>query len=491
MPRNATPFNLTLALDPHEGRVASQLSAALIRAIAEGQLSDGDPLPSTRVLASNLRVARSAVVAAYEELTAAGFLVATPGASTRVGPGAREASLAGAYASTPSEPVPTSPPQATAPEQPGARFDLRPGYPDASLVSTRDWNRAWRAAAAGTLSDPAAPPTGEVRPGRGHAFHRPLQEALANHLRRNRAVVCEPEEVFLFPGVNAALRALVRLVNDPDRQVAFEDPGYVSGRRAIQQAGARIRPVGVDTEGLLTDQLTGDDWACYVTPAHQFPLGSRMSVSRRTDLLAWAETHDGLVLEDDYDGEFRYDVAPMPALRSMHAGAEHVVYLGTASKIVARDLRLAWAVVPPRLRERVQEFLHGEGDSVNPVAAAAMTEFISSGALVRQLAYAQRTYAARRNRFTDACTELLPELAQQGIEAGLHVVLTLPAGADDSLVSRRLRERGLICYALSDYTLTPERCGPGIVCGYARLPETRAVAAVELIRWVLSELSLA
>ena len=483
MPRHATPFHLTLALDPRDPRPASRLAAAVVRAIADGQLHDGDPLPSTRSLAAHLGVARSVVVAAYEELTAAGFLVATPGSATRVGPGARDASLAGAYAHP--GPVTTDAGKPTSPRH-AIRLDLRPGHPDSGLIDAKDWARAWRRAAAGAL-EPAAVEVTSLRPGYGFSFHAPLRNALAGHLRRNRAVVCAADDIFLFPGVNAALRALVRLVGDPRRTLAFEEPGYLTGRRALTGAGARVRPVSVDAEGLRVGDLT-DDWGCYVTPAHQYPLGSRMSVARRTALLAWAAKRDALILEDDYDGEFRYDVAPMPSLRSMNAGAERVVYLGTASKMVARELRVAWVVLPRRLREPMQEFLAQQGDSVNPVAAAALAEFIDSGALVRQLARAQRGYAARRTRFSDACRELLPGLALQGIEAGLHVVLRLPEGVDDRLVRDRLLEQGLACQALSDYHLT-EPAGSGLVCGYARLPETRAREAAALIAGTLAELN--
>ncbi|TDO91821.1 GntR family transcriptional regulator [Enemella evansiae] len=487
LPRHATPFHLTLALDPRDGRQASQLAAALVRAIADGQLHDGDPLPSTRSLARHLGLARSAVVAAYEELSAAGFLVATAGSATRVGPGARSASLAGAY---------THPTEAE-PQSAGAegtahpiRLDLRPGHPDPGLIDDRDWARAWRRAAAAPLQPPADAVTA-LRPGFGHSFHEPLRRALAEHLRRNRAVVCDAADVFLFPGVNAALRALVGLVGEPDRAIAFEEPGYSTGRRALESSGARVRPVPVDAEGLRVDDL-GDEWGCYVTPAHQYPLGSRMSVARRAALLDWATAHDALILEDDYDGEFRYDVAPMPSLHSMNAGAERVIYLGTASKMLARELRVAWVVLPRRLREPMQDFLARTGDSVNPVAAAALAEFVDSGALVRQLARAQRGYAARRSRFTEACRDLLPGLVLQGIEAGLHVVLRLPAGIDDRALRDRLLVDGLACQALSDYWLGDPGAGEsrsgGLVCGYARLPETRAREAAALIAAALARI---
>jgi GntR family transcriptional regulator/MocR family aminotransferase len=247
-----------------------------------------------------------------------------------------------------------------------------------------------------------------------------------------------------------------------------------------------VRAVPVDASGLRVDLLERHDKAVYVTPAHQFPLGARMPVDRRTQLLDWAVENETLVFEDDYDGEFRYDVAPMPALRSMRAGDECVVYIGTASKVIARDLRLAWAIVPTGFREVVRSRLFDDGDLVNPVAAGALASLLESGALVRQVVSLQRTYAARRARFTEACDKQLPEMRRHGVHAGLHVVLTREEPFDDRAAVEQLMRRGLVCTALSSYYL--DQSGEpttGLVCGYARLPETRAVAAVALIREVL------
>src|SRR6266576_3975699 len=179
-------------------------------------------------------------------------------------------------------------------------YDLRPGLADPGLISERDWTRAMRLAAS-----PARQPPLDLR------------DQLTGHLRRARGLAVDPEDIFLFPSVSNALRAVAVNCGLTGQPVAFEDPGYAKARLALREAGAVTRPVPVDDDGIVAEDLRGSDRACYVTPAHQFPLGGRMPVRRRTDLLAWASAAGALVLEDDYDGEFRYDVAPLNPLRSM------------------------------------------------------------------------------------------------------------------------------------------------------------------------------
>src|SRR5947208_286579 len=343
--RTATPVNFTLDLNGRSGPRSGQVAHALIDAIARGQVHDGDRLPSTRTLAATFGLARTAVVAAYEELTAAGFLVARPGGSTYVERGAGE-------------------------------------------------------------------------------------------------------------------------------------------------AAAVIRPVPVDDDGINAEDLRGSDRACYVTPAHQFPLGGRMPVRRRTDLLAWARAAGALVLEDDYDGEFRYDVPPLNPLRSMPAAAAHVVYLGTSSKVLARGLRVSWAVLPSRFRAAMAGYLDASGEEVSQVSAAFLASFIATGALTRHQSRAMRTYRARQERFVAACREHIPAARTLGIEAGLHVALVFDRPLDDEAAVARLADAGLICLPLSPFCVGPARRS-GLLCGYSRLPETMAQGAAALIGRVTAHLMAA
>ena len=286
--RTATPVNFTLDLNGRPGPRSSQVAHALIDVIARGQVHDGDRLPSTRTLAATFGLARTAVVGAYEELTAAGFLVARPGGSTYVEHGAGAAARAGAFgASGPapsgaSGPAPSGasgaalpPPAHPAPREASpVTYDLRPGYADPGLISERDWTRAMRLAASPTRSARDA--------------HLELRDQLGGHLRRARGLAVDPADIFLFPSVSNALRAVAVTCGLAGQPVAFEDPGYAKARLALGQAGAVIRPVPVDDDGIRAQDLRGSDRACYVTPAHQFPLGGRMPVPRRADLLAWA-----------------------------------------------------------------------------------------------------------------------------------------------------------------------------------------------------------
>src|SRR4051794_10916070 len=316
--RTAVPVSFTLDLSGRTGPRPDQVARALVAAIASGQVHDGDRLPSTRTLAATFGLARTAVVGAYEELTAAGVLVARPGGATYVEHGAAAAARAGAFGAgnggaSETGALPSTgasglaragtfggaeaPPVWSHPAGGGrVVFDLRPGLGDPGLIAERGWARAMRLAAS-----PARPAPD-------------LREELGGHLRRFRGLVVDPVDIFLFPSVSSALRAVAVTCGLAGQPVAFEDPGYAKARLALGEAGAVIRPVPVDDDGIRAQNLRDSDQACYVTPAHQFPLGGRMPVRRRAALLEWAAAGDALVLEDDYDGEFRYDVPPLTPL---------------------------------------------------------------------------------------------------------------------------------------------------------------------------------
>jgi GntR family transcriptional regulator/MocR family aminotransferase len=491
--RTAVPVSFTLDLTGRTGPRPDQVARALVEAIAAGQVHDGDRLPSTRTLAATFGLARTAVVGAYEELTAAGFLAARPGGATYVEQGAAAAARAGAFGVAEAEVsgagassssgagtfgVAEGPPVRSNLDEDGqVRYDLRPGLADAGLISERDWARAMRLAAS---------------PGRRAPD---LREELAGHLRRFRGLAVDPADIFLFPSVSSALRAVAVTCGLTGAPVAFEDPGYAKARLALGEAGAVIRAVPVDDDGIRAEDLRADDRACYVTPAHQFPLGGRMPVRRRVALLEWAAAAGALVLEDDYDGEFRYDVPPLTPLRSMPAAAGHVVYLGTSSKILSRGLRVSWAVLPARFRGAMARYLDAAGEEVSQVPAAFLASFIASGALTRHHSRAMRTYRARQARFVAACREHIPAARVLGIEAGLHLTLVFGEELDDVAAVARLAEAGLACLPLSAFSaMPPGSWGPpesrrsGLICGYSLLPETAAVPAATLIGRVTANL---
>ncbi|MEZ7236285.1 PLP-dependent aminotransferase family protein [Rhodococcus sp. GXMU-t2271] len=468
MPRVAPAVHPAFDLPDTDAPLRQRVAEAVVDQIRQGRIGVGDPLPSTRVLAAELGVSRGCVVDAYDELCASGFAVARAGSGTRVAPGADVAARAHAASH------PVVPAAAVTEPDPARRapvLDLRPGIPDPALISEPEWRRAWRAAAAAPralgVADPAA--------------HPDLRRALADHLRRTRGLACGADEIVVLPGVAAAIRVLAIAARLRDRDVAFEDPGYLRARRALLGEGARPRPIPVGTDGLDPDTVRETDAAVYCTPAHQYPMGARMPVSHRARLVARAADMGTIVVEDDYDGEFRYDVSALPALRSIDGGRECVAYVGTASKILSPDLRLAWLIPPTPLRSRIAAAVAESGEVACSVTASALARLIESGALSRHLARASRTYRARRAAFVGALGDLeRSDVTVTGIEAGLHVVLRFPEGVDDVAIAEAARRLGVETAPLSRYSAGPG--GPsGLVCGYARLPESRAAAAAAAI----------
>ncbi|TJZ81250.1 PLP-dependent aminotransferase family protein [Rhodococcus oryzae] len=476
MARHARDVQLTLTLPPTGAALRHRISEAIIDAIRLGRLHPGDALPPTRALAAELGVSRAGVVEAYDELCAAGYACARPGSGTLIAPGADAAAAAGAesHVSDRPTPVPDTEPTPTAPT-----WDLTPGCPDTGLISPDDWRRAWRAAAAAPIR-PRSP---------GSTGHPELRHALALHLRRTRGIIAHPDELVLVPGVDSALRTLAAAADLAGRDVAFEEPGYRNARRTLELSGARPRPIAVDADGLDPAALRETDAAVYCTPAHQYPLGARMPVTRRAGLVARAAASGTLIIEDDYDGEFRYDVSALPALRSIEGGREHVAYLGTASKILSPSIRMAWLLPPPALLARVHESLRRTSENCCGVTGLALAHFIESGALTRHLARASRTYSARRAALVGALRSRptlmgRPGVDLVGIEAGLHVVLRLPDHADDDAIATELGARGIAVPGLGPYRT--DAAGPrGLMCGYGQLPETQADAVAGAIAEVV------
>ncbi|MED5813677.1 PLP-dependent aminotransferase family protein [Mycolicibacterium sp. 050232] len=474
MARHAPELHLALQLPADESPLRQRIAAAVIEEIRLGRLGPGDALPSTRSLAAELAVARSSVVDAYDELAAAGYTTARLGSGTRIAVGADIAAHSGAASHVTSVGTTASTP--AAPRQPPPAWDLVPGHPDPELISTTDWRRAWRAAAAAPVPSAAAGPDG----------HGELRIALAGHLRRTRGIVADATELIIVPGVASALRTVTVAAGLIGRDIAFEEPGYDEARRTFETSGARTRAVAVDGDGLDPDSLRDSDAAVYCTPAHQYPLGARLPVARRARLVQWASGTGALLIEDDYDGEFRYDVSALPALRGIDDGRACVAYIGTVSKILTPALRVAWLLPPWQLRGSVVDALERSGESVCAITTLALARFIESGALTRHLARAARTYSARRSAFVGALRRRCPGLQLEGVEAGLHMVVRLPDGTDDIAVAATLRDRGVTVSPLSSY-FSGVAVARGLVCNYARLPETRADTVAELIAGAIGQ----
>jgi GntR family transcriptional regulator/MocR family aminotransferase len=438
-----------------ERPLREQLEGQLRDAIRRGVLHAGTQLPSTRALAAELAISRGVVVEAYAQLAAEGFLVARPGGVTRVARVARH--------------DPPAPPEPRVP--PPVRFDFRVEAADLSAFPRRAWATALREAVA-EAPDRAL--------GYGDRSGAPeLRAVLAAYLGRARGVAADPEHVVVTTGITQAVAVLARALRRSGvERVGVEDPGFPVHRLVLAREGLRIVPLPVDGGGLVTAALdTAAVGAVLVTPSHQFPLGMALAPERRGALLEWAAATDGWVLEDDYDGEYRFDREPVAALQAL--APARVVYLGSASKMLAPALRLGWAVVPPGLLDAVAD-AKLLADSGGPqLEQLALARFVERGELDRHLRRMRGSYRRRRDTLVATLGEHLPQLAVEGIPAGLHVATRLPA---DVALGPLLESAWQARVGLFGF----EHGGVArLLLGYANLPEPSVVPAVRALAGLL------
>ncbi|MDI9833459.1 PLP-dependent aminotransferase family protein [Streptomyces sp. KAU_LT] len=436
------------------------LREALREAVRSGRLAPGTRLPSSRDLAADLGVSRGLITEAYEQLTAEGYLRSGRGAGTWVGGAARAA-----------------PPRARdhAPRPAGARAGFVPGTPDVSLFPRTAWAAAQRAVLTELPHDELGYPDPRGLPR--------LRSALAALLARRRGVVADPERIVVLSGVSQAMAVLGFVLHARGiHEVGVEDPGSPQHAALYAAAGVRAVPLPLDGEGPAMGPLRASGVRCVVTtPAHQFPTGIACSARRRAELLDWARSVDGFVLEDDYDGDFRYDRAPVGALQGLDP--ERVAYAGSVSKSLAPGLRLGWLLVPQALagevveRKRTMDLGHPTLDQ------AVFARFVERGDYDRQLRRCQRAYRERRDTLVWALDEHFPGARVTGIAAGLHVIAALPAryGPEERFLAR-VTAAGVAVCPLTHYT--HGRAGGGaeegvrLVLGYAHLPPGRIRAGV-------------
>ncbi|WP_432057666.1 PLP-dependent aminotransferase family protein [Streptomyces sp. bgisy022] len=430
------------------------LTDALRDAIRTGRLAPGTRLPSSRSLAADLGVARNTVADAYADLVAEGRLTARQGSGTHVADRA----------------VPR-PPARRAPARPPGRLphDLVPGTPDLASFPRTAWLRATRRALAAAPHDAF---------GYGDPRGRPeLREALADYLARARGVRADPENIVVCAGFADGLRLLTGVLRARGAHtLAVESYGLDAHWDLVERAGTRTVPLPSDAHGPLV--AGSDAGAVLLNPSHQFPLGGALPPARRAEVVDWARRTGGLVLEDDYDGEFRYDRQPVGALQDLDPG--HVVYLGTASKSLAPGLRLGWTVLPPSLVPKVTA--HGGAGSVGVVDQLVLADFLTSGAYDRHVRAARLRYRRRRDALVEALATRAPDVRVTGIAAGLHAVLRLPPGTEPSVVRaatwQGLRVLGLGRFRHPAATDTPV---DGLVVGYATPPDHAWAGALEAL----------
>jgi len=430
-----------------------QLTNGLRDAIRTGRLTPHSRLPSTRVLAEDLGVSRRLVVDAYSQLVAEGFLLSRHGSGTRV------ATVDAASA------------PARGPGDASARYDIDflPGSPDLSSFPRHAWLRALRQG----LSEIESDAFGYVAP-QGLLAAR---VAIAEYLRRTRGVIADPHHIVLCSGATQAIALLSQTLRKTS--VAMENPGFWLHRMILRHNGIEPVAIAVDDDGLDVAVLsTTDAKAVLTTPAHQSPTGVVLSAARRTALMEWAR--DGrLVIEDDYDAEYRYDRAPVGALQGI--APDRVVYIGSTSKTLAPGLRIGWMVLPAHLSNSIamSKGLADTGSSV--MDQVAFAEFLTSGGYDRHLRQMRRRYQIRRSALMQALARYLPEATVLGAAAGVHLTVRFPDGFPiEKLVRRAARMRVRVeplapCYA------EPATAPPGLMLGYANLTETQIMTGVRAL----------
>lgn len=460
-----------------------QLYAELRRLILAGRLPAGARLPSTRALAQSLGVSRTTVTQSYDQLISEGYLQTVIGSGTRVSEqlpdellkiapqGAvtaqaqkrRRAVRLSAYGAQLLDATPLEPPEAETP------IHFKSGRPALDEFPLRQWRRLlmrhYRAATAQTL-DYAASSQG----------YEPLRVAIARYLSRARAVLCDPEQVIIVNGSQQALDLLTQILVDRGDTVALENPGYLGARRAFLAQGAKLLAAPVDESGIVVERLAAQAKArpklVYVTPSHQFPTGAVLSLPRRLELLAWAEQRDSLIIEDDYDTEFRYGSRPIPALQGL-AQSDAVIYVQTFSKILFPALRVGYLVVPEHLAAIFARAKWLADRQTPMLEQRVLTDFLNDGYLERHLRRMRTLYDKRRQALVGALIQQFGDDVEiLGDNAGMHLMARLPTTLSDDEVVRRARAEGVGLVSARLYYLGQAPANE-FVLGYASLSERR------------------
>ena len=470
MPETWASSGVDLHLDRAGPRLRASLEDQLREAVRSGRLAPGLRLPSSRSLAADLGVARNTVVDVYGQLVAEGWLVARQGSVTRIAGRTPAAEAAPATGGVPRR----------------LRYDLRPGSPDVAAFP----RSRWLAAARRALNTAPAAAFGDAPDARG----RPeLHQALAGYLARARGVRVSPDRIVICSGFTQGLGLICQVLRARGATtLAMEEYGLPDLRGIAAGHGLRSRLLPVDQGGAVLDPdgrgdavALDDADAILLTPAHQFPLGGVLAPGRRTRVIEWAARTGGFLIEDDYDGEFRYDRQPVGAMQAL--GPEQVIYAGTASKSLAPGLRLGWLVLPACLVGEVTAAKALTDRYSSSFDQLTLAEFLTSGAYDRQVRRSRLAYRRRRDHLAAAVRRHVPQARVTGIAAGLHAVLDLPPGLDeDEIIARAASHHDLALDGLRYYSTGSGPPGPALVIGYATPPEHAFTGAVARLMAVLT-----
>jgi GntR family transcriptional regulator / MocR family aminotransferase len=453
-------WELLLEFEARRGRLRQSLRETLRSAIQEGRLPAGTALPASRRLAAGLGVSRGVASDAYDQLISEGYLEVKP----------RSAPVVAAVAApTPPEPEPAVP---------RWRFDFTATTPDVALFPRRAWLRAVQRALASAPDD--ALDYGD------HRGRTELRTALSAYLARVRGVRIDPGRMVITQGFTQALDLLCHVLAASGRStVAMESPSHPGLWATVRQSGLTLAGCPVDEHGLRTTRLPAlSADAVVVTPAHQFPTGAVMTPARRTALIEWAARTRGLIIEDDYDAEFRYDRTPIGAIQGLDPG--RVAHVGTTAKTFAPGLRLGWISAPAGLVDDLQA-RKSAADSGSPaIDQLALASLLTAGEYERHIVRARHAYRRRRDLLQHALTARFPRLQVSGTAAGMQLLLPLPGLTDDTALAQAAATRGIGITALSPLHLarSPDR---GLLLGFGRLPNHKIPAAVDALWSVLSQ----
>lgn len=455
--------------EPIQAQIARQLRSLVL----SGRLKPQTKLPSTRALSEELNVARATVVEAYEQLLSEGYLETRSGSGTRVAAELPESLLTSAPKERAREPS-----RGTARREPARPF--RSGLVDWENFPHDEWGRLlgrfWRNPPVTLLEH--NDPFGWL----------PLREAIARHLYEWRGIDCAAEQVIVTAGGLDAFDLIGRSILKPGDEVWFEEPGYPTARRIFSLGGVTAAPVPVDAEGLVVArgiERAQDARAAFVTPARQYPTGVTMPLARRLELLDWAAEADAIVIEDDYDSEYRYVGKPLPALMSLDKRAR-VIYTGTFSKVFSPIVRLGYIVVPQALVKRFREERVSHGAPPSLMAQPALAEFMGSGAFAIHIRRMRRIYAARRRALMEALKPGEGKLfTVDASPAGLMLLLRLPPGVSDEALVEKLEAKGIETQSLSSHYAGRKR-EQGLLLSFAGFSEDDLQQAAAKLIGVLS-----
>ncbi|GAA1514372.1 PLP-dependent aminotransferase family protein [Sphaerisporangium rubeum] len=470
--RSGPAEDLLIELDRDAGvPLHRQIEASIRAGIRAGRLRAGASLPPTRTLATGLGVSRGVVVEAYQQLVAEGYLASRPGGYTQVAASMPPAAASAGPVASVVRPVVRGA---------GVRVDFGYGRTDVSRFPRAAWLRSVRTVLTTTPNERFAYLDGRGVP--------ELHDALCDYLNRVRGTSAVPGNMVICSGYGQGISLLIQvLVRRGARRIALEDPSSNDDARVVAgAAGLDVVGIPVGRDGVRVDALRrADADAVVLTPSHQWPTGGVLSAAARAEVIDWARRRGALVVEDDYDAEYRYDRSPVGAMQGL--APDHVVYCGTASKTLAPGLRLGWLVVPPRLVSEVAaaKVLADRGSPV--IDQLAFADFLARGEFDRHLRRMRPVYRRRRDALLDALRTHLPDLEPAGIAAGQHVVAWLPPGLDETEVVAAAARHGLGIHGVGPYRIAGTGPG-GLIFGYAILGETAIAEGVALLATAIREM---